>query len=288
MNVIVVGVDGSKHGAAALQWAFREASLRSCDLTATMTWDYLHQVGADGSSLFDPDYDEAAAQEVLDGVVVSVLGEAAAGSVRRHVVLDRPVRGLLEDSSQASLLVLGARGLGGFKGLLLGSVSQRCLREATTSVAIIRAIARTTTDHSRIVVGVDGSLHADAALRWAAREAELRGAALRIVHASQPTYTDLPLLDSMSVGEWAHQQATEVIDDAIARAGIEASTPMQRVCATGSPARALLDACDDSDLLVVGRAGLGGLRRLIGSAAVQLSHHSPVPVVFVSADDAHD
>ena len=95
-----------------------------------------------------------------------------------HRDLDLPPQHLGED---AALLLVGARGRGGFAGLLLGSVSQKVLHQATCPVAVVHAIENGAPhgDDQRIVVGVDGSSGADRALRWALEEARRRAGRCR-------------------------------------------------------------------------------------------------------------
>src|SRR6185503_19830498 len=79
----------------------------------------------------------------------AMVGELLAGwheeypdvEVRRHLVRGHPVRTLVEEARGAEMLVVGSRGRGGFSGLLLGSVSNGVLREATCPVAVIRSAA---------------------------------------------------------------------------------------------------------------------------------------------------
>ncbi len=287
MERIVVGLDGSGCAAAALRWALRESDLRGSQVTATMVWDYLNQHHADGSVVFDPEYGAGTAQRALEAFVIAAVGESDANRVGANVVFDLAARGLVEASMSASLLVVGARGLGGFKELLLGSVSQRCLHEAACPVAIVRTTgAEEFQAHGRIVAGVDGSTDGQAALRWAAQEAVHRAAVLRVVHAAQPAFVDVPLPDSVRAVDVIHKEANAVLEQSIARAVLPASVDLEVVPATGSPAKALLDACTDADLIVLGRAGRTLLRgRVLGSVATQVSHHARIPAVYINADD---
>lgn len=288
MERIVVGVDGSACAAAALRWALCESELRGCAVTAVMVWDYLGQHHPDGATTFEPSYDAHAAEEALNHFVLIAVGESDAGRVDKEVVFDLGARGMVEASKTASLLVLGARGLGGFKELLLGSVSQRCLHEAACPVAIVRAPPSVpATEHGRIVVGVDGSPTSNAALGWAGQEALYRGAELTVVHAAPSVLLDLPLPDPVRVIDVVNKEANAVLEQALLHVKLPTSLKVHLLQATGSPAKALLRACLDADLVVVGRAGrslLGG--RLLGSVATQISHHSTVPAVFVSSHDA--
>ncbi|MGE0308342.1 MAG: universal stress protein [Acidimicrobiia bacterium] len=290
MEQIMVGIDGSSSAGAALRWALQESTLRSGSVTAVMVWDYLDQHHTDSSTEFDPAYDAVAAEAALKRFITTAVGETNGGQVGTEVVCDLVARGLVRASKDASLLVLGARGRGGFAELLLGSVSQRCLHKASCAVAIVRSPpAENTREHGRIVAGVDGSADGQAALRWAAQEAAHRDAQLRVVHAAQPTqstYFDLPLPDPVRAVDVANREANAILEHAISQLN-PSSVKVEAVPATGSPAKALLNACEEADLVVIGRAGHSALRsRLVGSVATQISHHSKVPAVFVNSQDA--
>ncbi|MFC9994059.1 universal stress protein [Nocardia sp. NPDC127526] len=132
---VLVGVDGSPTSVKALELAFEEASLRKVGLTALHAWsDYL---GADYPL---PGWDVFREEES------AVLAERLAGfgerypdvPVRRIVVMDRPVRSLLEESEHAQLIVVGSHGRGGFTGMLLGSTSAALLHSADCPMIVVR------------------------------------------------------------------------------------------------------------------------------------------------------
>src|SRR5688500_12436966 len=185
MNGIVVGVDGSKSAAEALAWAVREADLHGWPITAVLAWGFLDQHHTVGGERLDPAYGEGDALAALDAYIERAIGLARSCSVQRQVVCDLAASGLLDASAGASLLVVGARGLGGFKGLLLGSVSQHCLHHATCPVAVVRHYDAATDEGvvERIVVGVDASATSRHALTWAIEEARRGDASLEVVHA---------------------------------------------------------------------------------------------------------
>ena len=132
-GVVVVGVDGSKGARLALLWAAQEARLRVARLRAVHVWSYLDQKG----EAFDADYGDDDARRFLDETIAG-LGEEAEGlDIERTAVNDLPARGLLDSASDADLLVVGARGMGGFRGLLLGSVSQQVVQHAPCPVVIV-------------------------------------------------------------------------------------------------------------------------------------------------------
>ncbi|HEX2381768.1 MAG TPA: universal stress protein [Acidimicrobiales bacterium] len=133
---VVVGVDGSDHAAKALRWAQAEADRRATDLTAVMAWGLFDQHHIEADAAFDPNYGAADARAALEHALGAALGDAS--QVKTKVVNDLPARGLVETSRTAELLVVGARGLGGFGDLLLGSVSHRCLTHAVCPTVVVR------------------------------------------------------------------------------------------------------------------------------------------------------
>jgi nucleotide-binding universal stress UspA family protein len=132
-GTIVVGVDGSDGSRRALQWALQEARLRGAPARVVLAWTYLDQP-VEG---FDVAYGESDARARLDQVVDAVASEGDDVELERVVVNDLPARALLDAARGADLLVVGSRGLGGFKGLLLGSVSQQVVQHAPCPVVVV-------------------------------------------------------------------------------------------------------------------------------------------------------
>lgn len=276
MDRIVVGMDGSSGAAAALRWALDESDRRDgVPVLAVMAWSYLDQRHTDPDAPFDPDYGEEQAAAVLAAAVEAVAGDRP---VEQAVVNDLPAKALLERAGTGDLVVVGARGLGGFRGLLLGSVTERLLESVEDPVAVIREDAPGVAG-GPVVAGVDGSDVALAALRWAVDAARARRSALRVVCGWQ-----VPVLAAASSGrvlEAAEEGAVETVREALAAvdAGgleVETRTPV------GPPARVLLDAAEDASLMVVGSRGLGKVSRaLLGSTSRQLASHAPCPLVVI-------
>ncbi|WP_024755165.1 universal stress protein [Streptomyces exfoliatus] len=139
---VVLGIDGSPAGASAVDFAFAEAALRGVGLVALHAWTTWN---APVPPPQDPAEPYASRPGVLAQAEESLLGEALAG--RRERYPDVPVElrvvhgatreALIEASRAAQLLVVGARGRGGFAGLLLGSVSQAVLHHAHCPVAVV-------------------------------------------------------------------------------------------------------------------------------------------------------
>jgi nucleotide-binding universal stress UspA family protein len=290
MKDIVVGVDQSECAARALVWAVREGQLHGRTVTAVLAWDLLnqHHVGAD--ERFNPTYAEEDATAALESYVVKALGAEAAERVQRQVICDRAAPALLAAAAGASLLVVGARGLGGFRGLLLGSVSQHCLHHAPCPIAIIRDDGARSTEHERIVVGVDGSATARHALRWALDEAEARVASVDVVHAWHAPYpVGFPLGPVTFDAGIFENEARDIIDRAVEPEVATRTTlrPVERILVDGGAAAAILETAKGADLVVVGSRGLGGFGGLLlGSVSHHVAHHVSCPLVVVpSAPD---
>lgn len=140
---VLLGVDGSPEGEAAVEFAFVEASLRGVDLVALRAWNnWTGPIGGPADPL-PLVYDV----EMLRDEEERTMAEALSGwqakypdvTVHRRLVQAYTRPALIEAAEEAQLLVVGARGRGGFAGLLLGSVSQAVLHHAPCPVAVVRA-----------------------------------------------------------------------------------------------------------------------------------------------------
>jgi nucleotide-binding universal stress UspA family protein len=277
---IVVGVDESPGAAEALRWAVGEAAVHEAPLRALMAWGYLdqHPTGAP----FNPDYDEAVAGAALRKLVADAVGTERAATVDSAVVCDLPANALLHAST--NLLVVGARGHGGFRGLLVGSVSEQVLHHTKVPTAVVRPGAPHTSDANRLVVGVDGSESSQRALHWAVLEATRRGASLDVVTAWDVPFTGvIPTSAPLPDIEEFEAAASSLIDGALAKEDLgDLALRTNRIVEHGGPARVLLDHAQGADLVIVGTRGNGLVRRaLLGSIATQVVHHAPCAVVVV-------
>ncbi|MFO7279202.1 MAG: universal stress protein [Thermoanaerobacterales bacterium] len=140
----------------------------------------------------------------------------------------------------------------------------------------------------RIVVGVDDSEQAQAALRWALEEGALRGATVEVVHVWTPPVSALPFgatlvipVDEAAIDAAARAEVDRIVDEALA--AIDAAPPeVLRTVLPGSPAATLIEVAEGADLLVVGSHGRSGLSRLmLGSVAASCVNHAPCPVVVL-------
>ncbi len=141
METIVVGVDGSECSRAALRFAVAEARLRQARLRVVHAWavppvstyhEAEHAIRTDFDGIHD------AARALLDEIVDEALGDDSDIVVEKSVVEGPPAAALVAAARNAELLIVGSRGLGGFKALLLGSVGQQCAHHAPCPIVIVR------------------------------------------------------------------------------------------------------------------------------------------------------
>jgi nucleotide-binding universal stress UspA family protein len=142
-GLIVVGVDGSEPARLAARWAAHEAQLRAAEVLLVSAWEVPTYAFTYGGSAGLSDQWVSALRELAETRVAEA-SEAIRAIADRVVVSTRVVEGqaasvLLEAADGADLLVVGSRGLGGFRELLLGSVSQQCASPATCPVVVVRA-----------------------------------------------------------------------------------------------------------------------------------------------------
>ncbi len=142
MPGIIVGIDGSDHSRRALQWAVGEAAVRHAPLTVLTVRTVMAPYW--GGPVPDPDdpalLEQARkeAQKETDDVLDELGAASRPPSVEVRAVNGVPAEALLSAAEGADLLVVGARGAGGFKRLLLGSVSTHLTHHAPCPVAVIR------------------------------------------------------------------------------------------------------------------------------------------------------
>ena len=282
MSRIVVGVDESQGARAALRWAVREAEAHDATVVGVLAWGFLDQHPA-GEPL-DPGYTEADAAAALGAIVAEELDDPSQETrVEQLVVCDLPARALLDVAVDADLLVVGARGLGGFAGLLLGSVSQRCLHHLVAPTVVVRDLPEVAVaSEPRIVVGVDGSPASRVALSWAVGEARAHGARLDVVHAySMPAMGGFPYSTvsfDAGVFEDAGERLLKETLAAVDHTGVDVTSKV----VLGNPTAELLAAAEGATLLVVGARGAGAVKRLVlGSVADQVARHASGPVAVI-------
>jgi nucleotide-binding universal stress UspA family protein len=137
---IVVGVDDSPGARAALAWALREAELRDAVLEVVHAWRLPMAEGWNSEWPADETWFRERAREFLERLIAEFAsgGDTAVTPIPVPLETEVAAFGLVEQSEGADLLVVGSRGRGGFKGLLLGSVSAQCVQHATCPVVVVK------------------------------------------------------------------------------------------------------------------------------------------------------
>ncbi len=287
---IVVGIDASADAELALRWAFAHAGLTGTRIRAVLAWgpggrprvvdDISPSIGVD-------DLEHAALQVLHDAVRRTHPGDLAVDVVER-TVYDAPSDALVEESRDALMLVVGARGLARMRRMFVGSVTARCAQEAPVPVVVVRGPAPPEPDGRPILVGVDGSESSLAALRWAALQAGLRRVPLRVARCwlPEPPFDPvcLPAFDPPAFDEAVLEKAARLTLDTAVEQGLASRTDVavEAVLVADSAAHGLIVAARSAQLLVVGargRGGFGGL--LLGSVSHQVVTHAPCPVAVI-------
>lgn len=285
-RTVIVGVDGSEQSLAAVALGAVEAAHRHEPLR--LIWAYLwplyasavHMPGATG-------FDEplAAPTDQLEAIAARTRETHPGLEVSTAVVVGAAANILIGESIDASLLVVGSRGRGGFAGLLTGSVATQVATHAHCPVIVVRHGAEPAPGHP-VIVGVDGVEHTRDAVAFAFAEAAARGVSITAVHAWAPPPPGEPNPFKPVAYDYdeAHREASRILAEALA--GYQELYPgvevFREVLCSVNPARELLRVSGEADLLVVGSRGYGGFAGLLlGSVGQALIQHAQCPVAVV-------
>ncbi len=301
--LVVVGVDDSAGARAAVAWALPEAVARGADvqLVATFPIDYYWAAPymLEPTQLEEIRRDVARrARRVLDEVVAELVAAGSHGvaelTVEVLVEAGSPALELVERSRGAALLVVGSRGRGAVRSLLLGSVALHCTGHAHCPVVVVPAgaVLADRSVRSRVVVGVDGSPVSAAGLLAAIAQAGRTDADVEVVAAydSIDTWTpeSLPPRSTAELHGLAVASAERMLTE-VRQAAAEQNLPEVPLTLTVVAGRAggvLVDRAAGARLLVVGTHGAGQLKGLVlGSVALHCVLHAPCPVLLQREGD---
>lgn len=287
---VVAGYDGSTPAEEAVRWAATEAALLPAELRLVTAAFYPRWITTAG------DLAPGVPQPLVTAVESTRReGEALAkrfvdGSRVSSVVRDGSAAGALtEAAAGATELVVGHRGRGPWSGAVLGSVSVAVVAHAPCPVLVVRGADGPPAQDRPVVVGVDGSDHADAALAYAAAFAARHDTPLRVVAAWQEvsaTGWEPAVWTTDELREWeraAQSHAEQVAASAVDAVGAShPGLPVTSRIVRGHPVQALVESSTAAGLLVVGARGLGGFRRLLlGSVSRGVVHQARCSVAVV-------
>lgn len=289
---VIVGVDGSAGAVSALRWAHGLSDVLG-SVTPVIAWHL--PVGFDLMTRPPTAADHAIHRGSAEVRMKNTVSAVDDDLLDRAVLVEHsPAAGLIEAAADAGaeLLVVGTHGRGSVASALLGSVSARCVEQSPIPVAIIPPDWSSDAPLETIVVGVDGSDNAEAALRWAFRHAKPEMKIIAVGCYSILAYGEVGLEPPIEALE---SKLRQTVTDAVARVMAEnegdpdvASGPEVEVRIEPRDPRAALRAIvgEEGDLLVIGSRGVSGLAHLIlGSVASALVHHPTAPTIMVPASN---
>lgn len=277
---VVVGADGSDHGVAAVRWAADTAVAYGLPLTV------LHarpDVTAEPTLLAEP-------TGVLGEAVALARQEQPGVQIRALQMPDSPVQSLLAAGENADVVVLGSRGVEGFRGLLLGSTTMHVAPYAQCPVVVVHSGLEGGVpfesdgdegNPGQVVLGYDGSPASNRAAAFAFRHAQAVGCGVVAVNVDpgrgEPE-TELIHPEDATPGS----DTSAFHSPVIVTASSFPDVPVSFVGGTGRPAEVLLAEARGAVLLVVGSRGSGGFSGLVmGSVSQKVVAHAECPVAVL-------
>jgi len=281
---ILVGVDGSSASDAAVGWAAHDAVLRGLPLTLMRVEDPMGPLWSEAHLLKELEgWREAEGRSVLGNaskIARDIVGDSEQITINGELQFTATIPTLVDRSEDAELIVVGSRGRGGWARGFLGSVSSALVRHAKCPVAVIHDEQPRTPDPAMapVLVGIDGSPTSEVATEIAFDEASRRHVGLTALHAwSNRELVELPGVD------WPAVKAEEERLTAEALAGWQERYPdvtVQTLLVCDRPARAIVEASESAQLVVVGSHGRNALTRmLLGSVSNAVVQSVRTPVI---------
>ncbi len=284
IRTIVVGVDGSPASDTAVDWGAAEAVRRGVPLEVLHTLA-AHSLAAAPAGGAPPLIDDDEHEDVLDAAAARARRAFPGISVITRSETRDPASALIDRSTGAELVVVGAHGKGLLARFLLGSVSHRVSSHALCPAVVVHRNVGAT--GLPVAVGVDGSPGSRAAVLLAVEEAQMRKVPLVVVHGWQPApvsgFDTLPV--SQEVIDAQHDVARSVVDDAVAVArAVAPGLEVMSVVAPMGPVLALDSESENVQLLVVGAHGHQGLSGVaFGSVTSAVVDGAQCPVMVAPA-----
>jgi nucleotide-binding universal stress UspA family protein len=271
LSTVLVGVDGTPAGDAALAWALQEARIHQAAVESFVVWST--QIAKIAHVGFD-ELTERSARHLLEESLDHVGGPGGI-EVRLQTRVGPPFSELEFEAAatHAILTVVGNHPHGVLHDALLGVTTTALTRHARCPLVLVSPGPLRPGDGS-IVVGVDGSAESLAALRWALEEAAVRHQPVRAVRAYRPRshVTDRPVEEGRLLDELLQTIAAN------AKAGVEVDAEVVR----GPTAQVLVGRSSDTELLVLGASARRNLVELIvGSEIRACARATRVPLVLV-------
>ncbi|MEJ8641031.1 universal stress protein [Streptomyces sp. MS1.HAVA.3] len=285
LGSVVVGIDGSESAEQAAFWGAAEAVRRDVPL------HLIYAADTEGRALYisaqSIERVRQAGRALLDSTAAAVQERHPEVRVTAELGRGAPVPSLHRAAGIRGTVVIGNRGLGGFGSLMLGSVGLKLAAAATTPVVIVRE-ADDKSETGNVLAGIRDEHDLDVA-RYAAREAGLRKASLRLVHVwnvLQSVGNVVTMLDDVDEIAGRHVHRLMAVSDLI-RDEFPDLTVQADAEKSVSPAGVLVQASNHADLLVVGgRRSPGYIGPTLGRVTHSLIHHAHCPVQLIPRHEA--
>ncbi len=282
-GTIVVGLDDSASSRCALAWAAEQAVAEHRELTLVHTISAVSPAYLDAAAVGVRKAREALraqAEAVFAAARKAVARKAPQLSIHEVFSFEDPREQLLELSEHAALVVVGSRGRGTVRSLLLGSVGVALVRHSACPVVIHRP-GNPGTVRNGVVVGADGSEESLIVLEFAYREAALRGLPLTVLHCCGLQGE----LGAAHLTDPAGDLESERLLLAESMAGLAEKHPDVRArtrLAGGLPQEQLVRMGERMNLIVVGAHQSGSVKRMLfGSVSIAVTEHATCPVAVV-------
>ena len=291
---VVVGVDGSVESLQAVEWAAMEAARHGAPLRIVSAPTAMPRIRAYHASAATVAVALRGISERAMETALARVEEVAPGLAAATVLLSGPpALAVVASGTDAAMLVVGARGAGGFTAMILGSVSRYAATRAACPVVVVRQEAMAV--HGEIAVGVRDPGDIDGTLAFAFEEAARRGADVVAVHAwdwipsalrkaAAGQAAPLPASPEQISAEAARTMTTALDQWRDKYPGVRARPDVIR----GHPGRVLASYSARADLVVLGRHGrLGGRGHAgtsVGSILYAVLDHAHGPVAIVPGE----
>lgn len=275
---VVVGVDGSECSEMAVRWAVgaclrEKRPLRVVSAVGSVPYAYAPTAAMTTDIVMEAM--QADARRAVEAAVDLVRELAPELEVDGKVLGGSPQLALRHASAEAGKLVVGRRGIGGARGLLLGSVSGDAAAHAECPVVVVGGPAPAS---GPVVVGVDPSPISANAVAHAFQQADLLGTTLVAVHGVGISTSSTLGLDAV---ERLRGDAEEIVGELLA--GHSEDYPdvqVEQRIGVGPAAAEIIDAAESAQLVIVGSRGRGGFRGLLlGSTSRAVIQLAPCPVM---------
>ncbi|MFF8864762.1 universal stress protein [Streptomyces sp. NPDC015139] len=283
---LVVGVDGSDACLLAVDWAVDEAVRHGLPLRLVYASLWERYEGGFPSVARGRSSEQVLAEHIVASAADRAERRNPDVKVTTDTLAEDPADALVREGSDAFALVTGSRGRGEVKGLLLGSVGLSVAGRAPCPVFVVKGdgpgLAGT---HGRILLGLGDAGTATEAVRFAFREAEVRGCILDVVRAwRRPSHVRSgERVQAEAAGDPDEERAAMLLDAQLAAVAAEyPHVRAHRTALEGAAGKVLVNRSAAADLVIIGarrRTGHFGLQ--LGCVSHAVLHHGQCPVAVV-------